>query len=69
MARQRWEVIWTLQAQATLDAAISYIAEYSVAAAQQMLERALKAAASLALLANAEGLYPNWRLLQFGRFS
>jgi len=35
MAGRRREVIWTLQAQAALDAAISYIAEDSLAAAQK----------------------------------
>jgi plasmid stabilization system protein ParE len=58
MARRRREVIWTLQAQATLDAAIGYIAEDSVAAAQRMLERALEAAASLATLTERGRIVP-----------
>ena len=58
MARRRREVIWTLHAQATLDAAISYIAKDSLTAAQRMLERALEAAASLATLSERGRIVP-----------
>ena len=58
MAPRRREVIWTLQAQATLDAAISYIAEDSLPAGQRMLERALEAAASLATLSERGRIVP-----------
>ena len=58
MARRRREVIWTLQAQATLDAAISYIAQDSLPAAQRMLERALEAAASLAIMSERGRVVP-----------
>ena len=58
MARRRREVIWTLQAQATLDEAIRYIAEDSLPAARRMLERALEAAASLATLSERGRVVP-----------
>ena len=58
MARRRREVIWTLQAQAMLDAALSYIAQDSLPAAQRMLERALEAAASLATLSERGRIVP-----------
>ena len=58
MAGRRREVIWTLQAQAALDAAISYIAEDSLAAAQRMLESALEAAASLSTLSERGRIVP-----------
>ncbi len=58
MARRRREVIWTVQGQATLDAAISYIAEDSLAAAQQMLGFALEAAASLSTLSERGRIVP-----------
>ena len=58
MARPRREVIWTLQGQASLDAAISYIAEDSMAAAQRMLDRALDAAASLSTLSERGRIVP-----------
>jgi len=58
MAHRRREVIWTLQAQATLDEAIGYIAEDSVVAAQRMLDRALESAASLATLSERGRIVP-----------
>ena len=58
MARRRREVIWTLHAQATLDAAISYIAKDSLTAAQQLLERALEAADSLSILSDRGRMVP-----------
>ena len=58
MARRHREVIWTLQGQAMLDAALSYIAEDSLAAAQRMLERALDAAASLSTLSERGRMVP-----------
>ena len=63
MARRRREVIWTLQAQATLDEAISYIAEDSMPAAQRMLERALEVAASLAILSERGRIVPELETL------
>ena len=62
MAGRRREVIWTLQAQAMLDAAISYIAEDSLPAARRMLERALEAAASLAILSERGRIVPELEL-------
>ncbi|MBI1956186.1 MAG: type II toxin-antitoxin system RelE/ParE family toxin [Acidobacteria bacterium] len=58
MARRHREVIWTLQAQATLDAAIHYIAEDSLPAAQRILERALEAADSLSTLSERGRIVP-----------
>ena len=58
MAGQRREVIWALQANAMLDAAISYIAEDSLPAAQRMLERALETAASLATFSERGRIVP-----------
>ena len=58
MARRHREVIWTLQGQATPDVAISYIAEDSLPAAQQMLEHALQAAASLSTLSERGRMVP-----------
>jgi plasmid stabilization system protein ParE len=47
MARRHKKVIWTNQGYSTLDEAVTYVAQDSLAAAQQLLETALDTAESL----------------------
>lgn len=58
MAGRLREIVWTLQGQAMLDAAISYIVEDSLPAAQAMLKRALDGANSLSILSERGRIVP-----------
>jgi plasmid stabilization system protein ParE len=49
MARRHKKVIWTKQGYSTLDEALTYIAQDSLTAAQQLLENALDSAESLSV--------------------
>ena len=49
MARRHKKVIWTKQGYSTLDGAVTYVAEDSLTAAQQLLEIALDTAESLSV--------------------
>lgn len=61
MARRYRKVIWTSQAHATLDEAVSYIAEDSLPAAQRMLDRVLNAASSLVTMSERGRIVPELR--------
>ena len=58
MAGQQREVVWTLQGQLTLDEAVAYIAENSLVSAERLLESALEAGASLALMSERGRIVP-----------
>lgn len=58
MASGQREVVWTLQGQRTLEEAVAYIAEDSLPSAQRLLERALEAGASLAMMSERGRIAP-----------
>ena len=58
MATQRREVIWTLRARDALDEAAAHIAEDSLEAAADFVERALDAAESLDTLSERGHIVP-----------